>query len=203
MNIYEKLQSCKSELQGMNLPKTGKNKFAGYDYWELSDFLPTVISLFKNNGICSICSFTSDVATLTLINIEKPEETIVVTSPMAAADLKGCHAIQNMGAVETYQRRYLYMAALDISEPDALDATQNAPKPQNKAPESSKYIDKVDQATLQAEILHVGGSVGTWITYLAEKFPKNPPKSIDTITPQQYEWSMNSLEKQPSKEVTA
>jgi len=134
-NIYEKLQDCKSELQGMNLKKTGKNAFAKYDYWELSDYLPTVISLFKQHKLFSYFSFGLELATLTIINSEQPEESISLTSPMAAADLKGCHAIQNMGAVETYQRRYLYMAALDISEPDALDGTQGKPdKPQGQPP---------------------------------------------------------------------
>jgi hypothetical protein len=42
---------------------------------------------------------------------------------MAEANLKGTHPIQNLGAVETYQRRYLWMTAMEIVEHDALDAT--------------------------------------------------------------------------------
>ena len=42
---------------------------------------------------------------------------------MAKAELKGCHEIQNLGASETYLRRYLYVAAFEIVEHDALDAT--------------------------------------------------------------------------------
>lgn len=138
-NIYEKLQACKAELQACKLPKTGKNAFANYDYWELSDFLPTVVSLFKKHGLCSYFSFTNDYATLTVVNTEKPDETISITSPMASAELKGCHAIQNMGAVETYQRRYLYMALLDISEPDALDATQGKHEKVETKPKTNTY----------------------------------------------------------------
>ena len=41
---------------------------------------------------------------------------------MGSAQLKGCHIVQNIGAVETYQRRYLYVSALAIVEHDALDA---------------------------------------------------------------------------------
>ena len=47
-NIYEKLQECRVELQKMNLKKTGENKFAGFKYYELADFLPTVNELFLN-----------------------------------------------------------------------------------------------------------------------------------------------------------
>jgi hypothetical protein len=42
---------------------------------------------------------------------------------MKEANLKGCHAIQNLGAVETYTRRYLWVTALEIVEHDVLDAT--------------------------------------------------------------------------------
>jgi hypothetical protein len=48
---------------------------------------------------------------------------IVITSPFGSAALKGCHEVQNIGAVETYQRRYLWVAAMEIVEHDALDAT--------------------------------------------------------------------------------
>jgi hypothetical protein len=42
---------------------------------------------------------------------------------MSTAALKGCHEVQNLGAVQTYLRRYLWVAALEIVEHDALDAT--------------------------------------------------------------------------------
>lgn len=123
MNVYAKLQQARVKLQGMNLKKTGENKFAGYDYFELGDFLPTINEIFAELGLFSNISFTSELATMTVVNTDKPEEQIVFTSPMAEANLKGCHPIQNMGAVETYQRRYLYTTALEIVEHDALDRT--------------------------------------------------------------------------------
>lgn len=123
MNIYEKLQNMRVELQGMNIKKSGNNKFAGYNYYELGDFLPAINSLMFKNKVTSIVSF-GERATLTLVNCEKPEETIVFESPMEAATLKGALPIQNLGAVETYSRRYLYMAAFEIVESDAIDATQ-------------------------------------------------------------------------------
>lgn len=60
---------------------------------------------------------------MTIVNVEEPEEKLEFKSPMKSANLKGCHDIQNLGAVETYQRRYLYMNALEIVEHDPLDAT--------------------------------------------------------------------------------
>jgi hypothetical protein len=43
---------------------------------------------------------------------------------MGSAALKGCHEVQNIGAVETYQRRYLWVTALEIVEHDALDSSE-------------------------------------------------------------------------------
>mgnify|MGYP000844601108 CR=1 FL=1 len=85
------------------------------------------------------------------------------------------------------------------------DATKYSARPETPAeapPKQPAYIGKVDQATLQAEILRSGGTVKKWIDYLAQKFPKHVPQSIETITPYQYQWSMNALEKLPTKSVT-
>lgn len=126
-NLYEKLQAIRVELQGMQLKKNGRNTFAKYDYYELADFLPQVNQLLAKHKATTVVTFTKEMATLTLIDCEKPGERIEFTSPMASANLKGVHEIQNLGAVETYQRRYLYMAAFEIVESDAVNAVQGSP----------------------------------------------------------------------------
>lgn len=123
MNVYQKLQQARISLQNTKLAKSRHNKFAGYMYFELGDFLPTTQSLFNDIGLCGTVCFTSDLATLSIFNIDKPEQVILFTSPMGSAALKGCHEVQNIGAVETYQRRYLWVVAMEIVEHDALDAT--------------------------------------------------------------------------------
>ncbi|MNP43870.1 ERF superfamily protein [compost metagenome] len=60
------------------------------------------------------------------------------TSPMGSAALKGCHEVQNIGAVETYQRRYLYVTALEIVEHDALDSTTGAQQ-QSRQQSTNQY----------------------------------------------------------------
>ena len=121
MNIYEKLQKCRVDLQQMNIKKSGKNKFSGYSYFELGDFLPTINDIFFANKLCSVVTFTHETAILTIIDTDKPEDKIEFASPMASAELKGCHPVQNLGATETYARRYLYITALEIVESDVLD----------------------------------------------------------------------------------
>lgn len=141
MNVYQKLQKCRVELQEKNLKKSGNNKFAGYDYYELSDFLPTINKLMLDNNLSSIVTFT-DMARLTIINADKPEETIVFESPLAEAQLKGCHAIQNLGAVQTYLRRYLYSNAFEIVEADALDATMGKDDKKKHEKDEQEKFDK-------------------------------------------------------------
>ena len=122
MKVYAKLIKARNMLRKLELKKSGHNKFAGYQYFELGDFLPYVQSIFEHVGLCDIISFTEDVATMTVYDVEDGSS-VVFTSPMGSAQLKGCHMVQNIGAVETYQRRYLYVSALAISEHDALDST--------------------------------------------------------------------------------
>lgn len=131
MSVHKKLMEARIRLQQAPLKKTGENKFAGYKYFELGDFLPTGQQIFNDLGLCGIVSFTADIATLTITDIESGGE-VVITSPMGSAALKGCHEVQNVGAVETYQRRYLWVAAFEIVEHDALDATTGKAAPAQK-----------------------------------------------------------------------
>ena len=120
--VHKKLMNARMALQSMSLKKSGHNKFAGYQYFELGDFLPQINEIFHSIGLCGVISYDSDYASLTITDVDDGTN-IVITSPMVEANLKGAHAIQNLGAVETYQRRYLWMTAMEIVEHDALDSS--------------------------------------------------------------------------------
>jgi hypothetical protein len=140
MSVYTKLQSARVKLQNTNLSKSGKNTFAGYEYFELGDFLPQINLLFEDLKLFSSVSFTKDIATLKIIDTED-QSTITFESPMGSATLKGCQEVQNIGAVETFQRRYLYIMALEIVEHDALDATMGKEKETKKESSPQKPQD--------------------------------------------------------------
>lgn len=139
-NLYEKIQNVRNDLQKANIKMSGKNTFAGYEYFELADFLKPLNELMAKYQMTAIPSFTSDLATLTAINCENPDERFTITSPFSSASLKGCHDVQNIGAVETYQRRYLYQAMFDIAESDSLNATQG--QGQSKGQSEKKGVEK-------------------------------------------------------------
>jgi hypothetical protein len=124
-------------LQGIELTKSGHNKFAGYKYFELGDFLPAIQTIFNNIGLCGVVSYNIEYATLCITDTDDGT-VIVITSPMAEANLKGTHPIQNLGAVETYQRRYLWMTALEIVEHDVLDASEPVKEQAKPAPVAAK-----------------------------------------------------------------
>lgn len=124
MNVYQKLNAAREQFHQAKLKKSGHNKFAGYSYFELGDFLVPALQIFRQVGLCATITFDRDIATMRIVNVDKPDEVIDFTSPMAEANLKGCHPIQNLGAVETYTRRYLWVTALEIVEHDALDAAE-------------------------------------------------------------------------------
>jgi len=120
--VHLKLMRARLMLQDKQLKKSGHNKFAGYQYFELGDFIPTINEIFFEVGLCGVVSYDSEIASLTITDVEDGTN-IVITSPMADANLKGCHPIQNLGAVETYTRRYLWVTAMEIVEHDALDSS--------------------------------------------------------------------------------
>ena len=121
MNVLKKLIDSRVALQHKSLNKSGHNKFAGYKYFELADFLPSVQQIFQEKGLVDVISFTETLATMIIFDTEDGSS-VSFTSPMGSANLKGCHEVQNVGAVESYQRRYLYTTALAIVENDVLDA---------------------------------------------------------------------------------
>jgi hypothetical protein len=161
VNVYKKLNEAREKFHAIKLEKTGHNTYSGYYYFTLADFLVPALRVFNEVGLCAIVSFLDGIATMTIRDIDKPEDLILIQSPMGSASLKGCHEVQNIGAVETYQRRYLWCAALEIVEHDALDATVKTEKKERTGvaadvlaqgpsltPEEIKYLDE-----LAAEVL--------------------------------------------------
>ena len=134
MSVHKKLMTARIKLQQTELKKSGHNKFSNYYYFELGDFLPAVQKIFAELNLCGVVSFSDTLASLTIIDCED-NSSLVINSPMSTAALKGCHEVQNLGAVQTYLRRYLWVTAMEIVEHDALDASDEAEvKKEVKAP---------------------------------------------------------------------
>ena len=133
MSVYKKLQEARILLQNTKLNKSGKNKFAGFSYFELSDFIPQVTEIFNKIGLCGVVSFTSDTAYLTVHETEG-DGFITFTSPLVMAENAKGQAIQSLGSTHTYFRRYLWLMCMEITENDVIDAVdQEVPAKKSEA----------------------------------------------------------------------
>ena len=142
LNTFQKLLVARKKFLEANIKKSGKNMQLTYKYFELDDIIPTITNIFNEVGLLALVTYDQFVARMTIVNVDNPaDERIVFEAPMTELPTnKAVTAIQALGSVETYQRRYLYMTALDICEPDTLDGGElvkkTAPVQAEKAKET-------------------------------------------------------------------
>ena len=158
LNLFQKIQRCRVELQNSNLKKSGKNKFAGFSYYELADFIPKVNELFDKYKLFSQFTLQNDIATLEVFDTEnkvkfneyETYESITFSSPVAEIVIKGANAIQSLGGANTYMKRYLYLNLLEIVESDSFDAVsgkdiENSQKVVKSNSKSTKNLTQVEE----------------------------------------------------------
>ena len=171
-NIYTKLAKARVEIQKKCNKKSGQNKYAGFNYFELSDFLTVATEELAKQGLIALFNYeqrflskqvtkTSEQGSMEVIDreyyklavltITDGDKCIEFTTPWVPADVKGANGIQNLGSTNTYLKRYLYLNALELSEGDSVDATINKPddKPKEEPKEEPKKKEykKVTYAT--------------------------------------------------------
>ena len=124
MNVFQKLLEARAKFLEHGISKSGKHMELRYKYFELDDIVPIAIGIFTEIGLVPIVSFTDEQALMTVVNTDNPEETIQFFTPMRyPSENKMVNPVQALGSAQTYLRRYLYMIALDICEPDSIEPT--------------------------------------------------------------------------------
>lgn len=163
-NVYAKLNEARKQFLASGVKKSGINRYAEYKYFTLDDIIPVKQRIFEALGIIDLISFEPEIATLLLINVDNPDETIAFTSPMEDDESLIKNPIQKLGAVETYIRRYLYMQMLDIVESDAVEAVADKPDPEtgkvvgiNTAKKSNKLVSAEERAEAKETLIDQGG----------------------------------------------
>lgn len=143
--LAAKIARVRSEFLKSNVKKSGINRFAGFKYFELADIVPVATKLCEDNGILSVVSFEDGDAVMTIHDMDNGQ-TITFKSPMVELDKRaqGMNSIQALGAIETYQRRYLYMLFLDIVEADTFDAG-TVTETQEKAAAKEQVKEKAEK----------------------------------------------------------
>ena len=134
-NVYQKLLAARIRFLESAVTKSGKNMHLAFKYFELDDIVPIATRIFDGLGLISIVSFEEDKAIMRILNVDNPEDYATFTTPMIQlSENKGTNAVQAFGATVTYYRRYLYMIALDICEPDEIDAGLKGGTPSSGIP---------------------------------------------------------------------
>lgn len=144
-NLNESIISIRVKLQNAKLKKSGKNTYAGFDYFELADFLPKLNELMLEEKINDKFYIKDNLA---ILELQKNEEINVYTMPFVLfetpltykknkagqflMDKEGNYIqvpsmqdIQYLGALNTYYKRYLYLNAFGITDGEVIDSMNN------------------------------------------------------------------------------
>lgn len=152
MNIYEKLSEIQAKLKA---PKSQYNSFGEYNYRNAEDILEAVKPLCKeykavlvvSDKINAIGARNYVEATATLIDIEKPEDKISITSSAREdEDLKGMTNSQITGSTSSYARKYALNGLFDIDDTKDSDCLNTGnDKDSAKAPQTHKIPPKTEE----------------------------------------------------------
>lgn len=148
--LNESIIKIRCALQKKNLKKSGKNKFAGFDYFELADFLPTLNELMQAEGVNDLFTIEEDYATLRIVKGEEMNiyriPFVQFPTPLNKQGQPSMQDIQYLGALNTYYKRYLYLNAFGITDGDVIDAMDQVQQPEPKpAPAKKKPAKKIGQ----------------------------------------------------------
>lgn len=146
MNIYKKINEVKKFILESKISKSGKNNHINFKYYELGDIIPSIIEGCNKYNLCCLFSMTDEGMTLTIVDIENPTDKVVFNTPIRQWENKTCTPIQILGGTQTYLRRYLYLMAFDIVEPDLFDAIQNNEDQQNTIPSVLEIAKQMEGA---------------------------------------------------------
>jgi hypothetical protein len=149
LTIHGKMAKIKQELSETKIEKSGHNKYAGFKYHELSDFISVINKLNLKHGVNDFVEIKEQMGycRITLVNVDDSDDKYSIVTPFREAQMlaKGgapsnVDVIQRMGSTITYNRRYLYMTAYNIQENDGVDVQE----PVEKKPQPKKALPKLD-----------------------------------------------------------
>tara|TARA_Y100000114_G_scaffold156961_1_gene186275 strand:- start:1486 stop:2049 length:564 start_codon:yes stop_codon:yes gene_type:complete len=151
VRVHEPLMAVREEVLINSKEMSGENKYQGFKYYQLVDFMPALIQSLRKNGLSYVENFSPTEASLTVID-KQSGSYVTTTCPIDYSHLKGSSPMQSIGASMTYARRYLWVSLLGLVEYDPknggdvdldqLDQSKSAVDPQAKTPQ---YVQKHGQ----------------------------------------------------------
>lgn len=161
MYIYKKILDLREKFAQENIKKNGHNTFSHFKYFRLEEILPPAKRICKELGLFTQVSFFRDehgVGGKMVVFDTESKSQMEIFSGSGTANLKACHDIQNVGAVQTYIIRYLWSNLLQLVEGEEIEPVNDidgisgmpeeeepAPKPSTqKKPKNTQSSPKVE-----------------------------------------------------------
>ncbi|WP_069592646.1 ERF family protein [Methanosphaera sp. WGK6] len=133
VHLLKKIMQARKMFKDKGIKKSGYNQFQKFSYYELKDIIPEAIEICLELNIATQFTYEYNRYVLRVYDLDNLEE-IEFSMPGKELPNEGNvnNQLQNIGKVQTYTRRYLYMQFLDITENDVVDASK--PKKSYKYP---------------------------------------------------------------------
>lgn len=169
-NVYQKLLKARAMFLQADAKKSGKNMQLAFKYFELDDIVPIATKIFTEVGLIALVSFENDYARMAIVDTDNPDDGTTFSAPfkpiepiVSNAGKQVTNEMQALGSSITYMRRYLYMIALDICEPDGIDvgtiAAPTAPQPITPVAEPQKVAPAtINVAPAQKPLTNADGN---------------------------------------------
>lgn len=160
--LNESIIAIRVKLQNSTIKKSGKNKYAGFDYFELADFLPKLNELMLEENINDVFTIENEEAKLVLRKGEESQEYkipfVLFSTPLNKNGAPSMQDIQYLGALNTYYKRYLYLNAFGITDGeiiDSMDSTNvSAPKTTTKKTTTKAITQETPQFDYKTGLLN-------------------------------------------------
>lgn len=171
MTIYEKLGAIQ---QALNAPKSQFNSFGNYKYRSCEDVLGAVKPLLSEYKCVLLLKDDLDSngsriyikATATIVDCDKPEDSVTVTAFAREEETKnGMDASQVTGAASSYARKYALNGLFCIDDNKDSDFTNKGAQGEEKPAERNQAaVPKVSGAVCRDCGEPIPGNVLKWST---------------------------------------
>ena len=170
MTIYEKLGAIQ---QALNAPKGQYNEFGKYKYRSCEDVLGAVKPLLSEYKCVLLLKDDLDSngsrlyikATATLVDCDKPEDSVTVTAFAREEETKkDMDASQVTGAASSYARKYALNGLFCIDDNKDSDFTNMGAQGEKKTAESNPAAPKVEGPVCRDCGAPIPGNVLKWST---------------------------------------
>lgn len=160
--LNESIIAIRVKLQNSTIKKSGKNKYAGFDYFELADFLPKLNELMLEENINDVFTIENEEAKLVLRKGEESQEYkipfVLFATPLNKNGAPSMQDIQYLGALNTYYKRYLYLNAFGITDGEIIDSMDSsnvlAPKTTTKKTTTKTTTQEVPKFDYKTGLLN-------------------------------------------------